>query len=138
MGGVDPRVPGPDLPTVGRSLFDHLVGTDPVPFPLETLLLIVVTLASLLGWRFLQDEPMAYAEPSVHFNYGSTGGERNWGFPYWVWKALPAVWADHLPGEGYESLGMIFEPGRRQEPDQGRLRDPGRGGAAGGLKVRHP
>lgn len=35
---VDPRDPGPDLPPAGRSLFDHLVGTDPVPFPLESLL----------------------------------------------------------------------------------------------------
>lgn len=42
---VDPTVPGPDLPPVGRSLFDHLVTERPaggkayrVPFPLSTLI----------------------------------------------------------------------------------------------------
>lgn len=35
---VHPGEPEPDLPPTGRSLFDHLVGSDPVPFPLETFL----------------------------------------------------------------------------------------------------
>ena len=47
-----------------------------------------------------------------HFKYGSTGGERESGFPYWIFQALPEVCAEHLPGQGYASLGLIFEDGQ--------------------------
>jgi mono/diheme cytochrome c family protein len=62
--------------------------------------------------RFLPDRPVAYDDPVEHFKYGSTGGERNMGFPYWLFQVLPEVCPDLLPGEGYASLGFIFEPGR--------------------------
>jgi mono/diheme cytochrome c family protein len=62
--------------------------------------------------RFTADEPVAYDDIVAHFKYGSTGGERESGFPYWIWKVLPKVCAKHLPGEGYESLGLIYEPGK--------------------------
>ncbi len=62
--------------------------------------------------RFTADEPVGYREAAEHFKYGSTGGERESGFPYWIWKALPEVCPEFLPGEGYASLGMIFEPGK--------------------------
>ena len=55
---------------------------------------------------------MTYDDPVERLKYGSTGRERNMGFSYWIWKALPEVCADHLPGEGYASLGILFEPGR--------------------------
>jgi len=62
--------------------------------------------------RFLPDRPVRYDDPVEHFKYGSTGGERNMGFPYWLFQVLPEVCPDFLPGKGYESLGFIFEPGR--------------------------
>lgn len=62
--------------------------------------------------RFLPDRAETYADPLQHFKYGSTGGERESGFPYWIWQALPQVCAEHLPGPGYASLGLIYEPGR--------------------------
>jgi hypothetical protein len=34
------------------------------------------------------------------------------GLSYWIWRALPQVCPEHLPGPGYESVGMIFEPGK--------------------------
>jgi len=71
----------------------------------------------LLG-RFSGDSPVDYADPVEHFKYGSTGGEHEMGFPYWIWRALPQVCGQYLPGKGYESLGMIYEKG----PD-GRPRD---------------
>ncbi|VVO68751.1 hypothetical protein PS850_01214 [Pseudomonas fluorescens] len=61
--------------------------------------------------RFLPDVAVQYSDPVEHFKYGSTGGERESGFPYWIWQALPQVCADDLPG-GYASLGLIYEPGR--------------------------
>ena len=80
------------------------------------LLAIVVGVPLLIGivlaMRFLPDRPVTYANIEEHFKYGSTGGERNAGFPLWMWKALPVVFADKLPRngrEGYEAFGMIYE-----------------------------
>ena len=80
------------------------------------LLAIVVGVPLLIGivlaMRFLPDRPVTYANIEDHFKYGSTGGERNAGFPLWMWKALPVVFADKLPRNGragYEAFGMIYE-----------------------------
>lgn len=62
--------------------------------------------------RFLPDRPVTYDDPVEHFKYGSTGGERNMGFPYWVFQVLPEVCPEMLPGKGYASLGFLFEQGR--------------------------
>lgn len=77
---------------------------------LPTLGLIVlgVYLVSLLN----EDRPVVYTDIEEHFKYGSTGGERVSGFPYWIFQALPGVCARHLPGPGYASLGMIYEDGK--------------------------
>ncbi|MDQ8023137.1 MAG: hypothetical protein REI94_14970 [Moraxellaceae bacterium] len=80
---------------------------------LVALLVTVPALVLLIAAiRFLPDRPVTYDDPAEHFKYGSTGGERESGFPYWIWQVLPTVCAKHLPGKGYESLGMIFEPGK--------------------------
>ena len=60
---------------------------------------------------FMEDEPVAYRDPVEHFKYGSTGGERESGFPYWIFQVMPRVCERHLPG-GYASLGMVFEDGK--------------------------
>jgi hypothetical protein len=61
--------------------------------------------------RFTRDKPVTYASPEEHFKYGSTGGERASGIPYSVWKALPELFPEYLPGKGLQSLGFIYEPG---------------------------
>jgi hypothetical protein len=71
-----------------------------------------VFMGVFLAVRFTTDRPVTYADPVEHFKYGSTGGERESGFPYWVFKVMPEVCSQHLPGKGLESLGFIFEPGR--------------------------
>ena len=77
---------------------------------LPTLLLLVLGIYAAILLN--DDEPVVYAEITEHFKYGSTGGERASGFPYWIFQALPQICAEHLPGEGYASLGLIFEPGK--------------------------
>ncbi|MCB1890132.1 MAG: c-type cytochrome [Rhodocyclaceae bacterium] len=83
---------------------------------LRTLLWAPWAIALVVGLdlasRFLADEPVGYGSPAEHFKYGSTGGERESGFPYWIWQALPQICPESLPGEGYASLGMIYEPGK--------------------------
>lgn len=76
------------------------------------VLVFAVVSVVLLVARFTADRPVEYANIEEHFKYGSTGGERASGFPYWIFAAMPQVCAKHLPGPGLESLGFIFEPGR--------------------------
>ena len=71
-----------------------------------------------LGVRFQRDDPVVYADPVEHFKYGSTGGERESGLPYWIWKVLPKMFPEYLPGRKYVagneyvSLGFLYEPGK--------------------------
>lgn len=95
-----------------------------LPWKLRFLILFALTVilpASLGLWllgRFGADTPVDYADPVEHFKYGSTGGEHEMGFPYWIWRALPEVCGHYLPGPGYQSIGMIYE----KNPD-GSLKD---------------
>jgi hypothetical protein len=65
------------------------------------------------------DEPEAWFDhadtarndPVRQFKYGSTGGDRLIGIPVGIFRALPALCRDYLPGDGWESLGFIVEPG---------------------------
>ncbi len=76
------------------------------------LLLLVIAIGLYLLQRFGTDRPVVYESAADHFKYGSTGGERESGFPYLVWKVLPDLCAEQLPGKGYQSLGMLFEGDR--------------------------
>ena len=62
-----------------------------------------------IGRFFTVDAAVTYADIEEHFKYGSTGGEHEFGFPYYIFLAAPRVCAEHLPGKGYQSLGMVFE-----------------------------
>jgi hypothetical protein len=80
------------------------------------LVLVLCLLAVLIGggyylWR-IYNAPLDYTEIGEHFKYGSIGSEPANGIPYWIWKVLPELFPDKLPGKGYESLGFISEPGR--------------------------
>jgi mono/diheme cytochrome c family protein len=79
----------------------------------------LLVLALCLALRLARDEPVAYAAPEDHFKYGSTGGERDAGIPYWMWKVLPVMFAEFLPepARGLASLGFVFDPARPQDAD---------------------
>ncbi len=86
------------------------------------VLVIVVALLVVMGAyltvRFTRDAPVAYADPEQHFMYGSLGGERESGIPYWIWKVLPKVFPEYLPGKKYvpgteyASIGFLYEEGK--------------------------
>ena len=65
-----------------------------------------------IAGRFSSDIPVTYANDEDHFKYGSLGSEHEFGIPYWIWRALPELFAEKLPGKGYESLGFIYEKGK--------------------------
>ncbi len=74
--------------------------------------ILVTVLVYLVSPFLLGNGTVKYADIEDHFKYGSIGGERANGIPYWIWKVLPVVFADKLPGEGYTSLGFIQESDR--------------------------
>src|SRR5499433_3696768 len=104
--GPEPREPS-WLERLGRKRWARWLV---VLLILPTLALLVLGLYVL--YVFNEDEPVVYAKIEDHFKYGSTGGERESGFPYWIFQALPQACALHLPGPGWASLGLIFEEGK--------------------------
>lgn len=73
---------------------------------------IPLLIAILAAMRFLPYRPVNYTNVEDQFKYGSTGGERNFGLPYWFWKALPVVFADKLPqngATGWKAFGFVYE-----------------------------
>lgn len=88
------------------------------------MVFVAVTVLAL-ALRFAADRPVAYENIEEHFKYGSTGGERESGFPLWIFKALPQVCAQHLPGKGYQSLGFVYENDRELPIGMSRRRNQG-------------
>ena len=77
----------------------------------------VVVLLLLGGWVFYADlvrhEPeLVYSDIVQHYKYAAIGLGPSSRLPYWIFKVLPDVFADKLPGPGgYASLGLIMEDG---------------------------
>jgi hypothetical protein len=73
--------------------------------------LLVAIVAAALTINYRRDVAESFSDPIKQFKYGSTGGDRLAGIPVGIFKALPELCRDYLPGEGWQSLGFIFEDG---------------------------
>jgi mono/diheme cytochrome c family protein len=64
--------------------------------------------------RFLRNAPVEYETSHDHFKYGSIGSEISSGIPYWIWKVLPEMFPEKLPGKkgGYTAFGFLYEDGK--------------------------
>jgi hypothetical protein len=81
------------------------------------VLLIIGAGLGFYGWyKFFREVPQeewVTATPDMRFRYGSIGGERDAGIPYWIFYVLPRVFPQKLPGPGgYASFGVSWEQGR--------------------------
>jgi mono/diheme cytochrome c family protein len=72
------------------------------------MLLSIVAVAAIV---YSASRSSASSPIEEQFKYGSIGAEDQEGIPYWIWQALPTLFADKLPPGGYGALGMIWEPG---------------------------
>ena len=114
--------------TKDQVLTDRVLETpvDRYQLKFRRKLVIILVIILILLWgarlfrRFLVDRPVDYSMIEEHFKYGSIGSEPGGSLfyavggllpPYWIFKALPKICPDKLPG-GYASLGFIFESGR--------------------------
>ncbi|MFW5681023.1 MAG: cytochrome c [Pseudomonadota bacterium] len=76
-------------------------------------LLVVLLVAAALYWLvFVNDYVVAHDDPDEHFLHGSIGSEAASGLPYWVFRALPVLYDDHLDGQGWRHFGFLYA-----EPD---------------------
>ena len=81
-----------------------------VPRVVTLGVVVVLSVAIALASPLLTNNgPVAYSNIVDHFKYGSIGSEPANGIPYWIWKAMPVMFSDLLPGEGYGSLGFLYE-----------------------------
>jgi len=81
------------------------------------ILTAVVIIVAAGGWvaydKLFRRAIPYYASDLDHFKYGSIGNDEANGLPYLIWRVLPRVFADLLPGPGgYAALGFVWEPGR--------------------------
>jgi len=77
--------------------------------------LFAVLVLSVGSWALLL-RPVAQKasnDPVWIFNHGSIGNEAAQGLPYWIWRVMPVVFSDLLPGKGrgYSEFGMYWERG---------------------------
>jgi len=77
------------------------------------LALLVVLI--LFAW-FVLLRPVAQPatnDPLRVFNHGSIGNESEQGLPYWVWRVLPTMFPEYLPGnqDGYGAIGVYWVAG---------------------------
>jgi hypothetical protein len=79
------------------------------------VVVIALVAGAWIAGRFGADTPVAYKDDLEHFNYGSLGSEHEFGVPYWIWRALPELFQDKLPGDrsGWQSVGFVFEKGKK-------------------------
>jgi hypothetical protein len=84
-----------------------------------TVALLLIVFGVYMAVRLRRDVPVTYAGLEDHFRYGSTGGERDAGVPYWLWKVLPVMFAEFLPepDQGLASLGFVYDPTRPTDKD---------------------
>ena len=74
--------------------------------------LVVASFVAYTLWDYLlRAEPdTTYASVEDHYKYGAIGLGSDSRVPYWIWKVLPEMFPEKLPGPGgWASLGLIVE-----------------------------
>ncbi|WP_347267772.1 hypothetical protein [Paracoccus sp. (in: a-proteobacteria)] len=77
--------------------------------------LLLLVLGGIGGWLLLLRpvrQPESHDLAAV-FNHGSIGNEETQGIPFWIWRVLPQVFPDLLPGngDGYGAFGLHWQRG---------------------------
>jgi len=83
------------------------------------LLAVVAAVVALAGivafgawYKLFREVPQHFDSAAERFKYGSIGNETAEGIPYWIWRVMPEMFPEHLPGPGgYRSLGFVYEAG---------------------------
>lgn len=77
------------------------------------IVLLVGVVAFGAWYKLFREVDQDFAEPAEQFAYGSIGSESAEGIPFEIWRVLPELFPERLPGPGgYRSLGLYQEKGR--------------------------
>ena len=77
-----------------------------------TALILVVLIALILTQRFLRDEPVVYDDPVERTSSTARPAASAISASLLdLARVAGGLCADHLPGDGFASVGMIYEPG---------------------------
>ena len=78
------------------------------------VLILVALVGYVLWFNLFRSEPdISYASAEDHYKYGAIGLGADSRVPYWIWKVLPDMFPEKLPGPGgWASLGLIYEDGK--------------------------
>lgn len=80
---------------------------------LGVVALIVVGILWYKLYREVEQDYLKADAPEEWFKYGSIGSEETQGIPYWIWRILPKMFPEYLPGPGgYAALGFAWEQGQ--------------------------
>ena len=80
-----------------------------------TVAIIIAAVSGYVLWdNLLRAEPDTYySNIEDHYKHGAIGLSSGSRIPYWIWKALPEMFPEKLPGPGgWASLGLIMEQGQ--------------------------
>jgi len=72
-------------------------------------ILVLLLLAVVYYLTFVNQYVVAFRSQLDHFKHGSIGSETATGPPYWVFKALPVMYARELGPEGWARFGFLYE-----------------------------
>jgi len=105
---------------VGRSLGSlwHGIVTwlalTSVRIGIAIVLVIGAVVGYVLWYNLIRAEPDTYYSAiEDHYKHGAIGLSSANRVPYWIWKALPEMFPEKLPGPGgWASLGLIYEDGQ--------------------------
>jgi len=78
-------------------------------------ILVLVLAVLITGWYnlFREVDQAKFKTPEELFKYGSIGSEKSQGIPYWIWRIIPKMFPEYLPGPGgYAALGLPWEQGK--------------------------
>ncbi|MEY2483633.1 MAG: hypothetical protein QOK24_2161 [Verrucomicrobiota bacterium] len=102
--------------TAAFRLRDGIIASKAGAIRAVVIVLLVLIVIGAVGFYALKSyllatTPIDYADITEQWKYGSIGSDVE-GLPFKIWRVLPDVFGDKLPGKGYESIGLIFESGR--------------------------
>jgi hypothetical protein len=93
--------------------------TSPNRGPLKRIAWLVGALVVFFGlplyfvwYNLFREVPQHFDSLEDQFKYGSIGNEAAEGLPYHVWRVLPRLFPEYLPGPGgYAAFGIVWEEG---------------------------
>lgn len=78
-------------------------------FIVVAVIVVIAAIGLYVAGRFSPaNRPVTYLNDEDHFRFGSIGSEPDSGLPYYVWKALPALYPEVFHGGDFSVFGFLY------------------------------